>query len=205
MGPLAFPELPRPIMKAFALAAALVLSSAPAAFAQTAPAAKPAGAAAADPERLKLAREVFESTGGVETMRAQMQGMNSGMQTMMKSLSATLSPAMSKDIFDFMQKQEEQMIPEMMESAVQAYARHLTTDELKAMIAWNKSPAAQSIRSKMPAVTQEMMAAQGPEMQRMTRAMAGHMVELICQQQHCTADQKRQLDEIMAKQFGASI
>ena len=92
----------------------------------------------------------------------------------------------------------------MIDDMAGVYAEHLTAQELKDMLAYARSPTAQSIRAKMPAITEEAMMHQAPLLKRMTSGAVKTAVEKTCEEAHCTADQRQALNAVVEKIAPAS-
>ena len=173
-------------------AAALLLVAASAANAQ-APASKP------DPAKLELARQMFAENGGADAFKAQLGAMMAGMSQMMRTNvpagNEKLADALTKDIGDM----ELQMVPQMIDLSAEVYAETLSEQELRDMIAWTKSPSGQSIRQKMPAVTQQLMIRMGPMMQAMMPALMQKTIDRACEETKCSPETRKSVAEAMQK------
>ncbi len=180
-----------------AIVAAGLLAAASTALAQ------PPAAPAPDPQRLELAREVMQANGGAEALQAQLKGMFGAMSKLTRSVMPADSSPQAATITDTLMKnmQEEELkgAAAMLDDMASVYAEHLTTPELKDMLAYSRSPTAQSIRAKMPAIMEESIMHQAPLIKRMTSGAVKTAVERTCAESHCTADQRQALNAIVEK------
>ncbi|HEX2814958.1 MAG TPA: DUF2059 domain-containing protein [Phenylobacterium sp.] len=160
-------------------------------------------APAPDPERLQLARAVMQANGGAEALQNSLKGMFASMAKLTQSIMpATTSPeasAMSNALIRHMQEEELKGASAMIDDLATVYAEHLTVRELQDMLAYAKSPTAQSVRAKMPAISEEVLMRQAPMLRRMTAGAVKTAVELTCEENHCTADQRSTLMAVAAK------
>lgn len=183
------------------------LAIAAAALIAGAASAQPAGPAP-DPEKLSLARQIMAANGGVEGTQAQLKTMFENIRKLAQASMGTAPPAQAQAIADTlmknMQDEELKAVPALIDGMAEVYATQLTAQELKDMLAWSKSPSAQSIRLKMPAVTSEMMQRQAPLVRKMTSAALTTAMDKTCEQTHCTADQRQALAAIVARFAPAS-
>jgi hypothetical protein len=181
----------RRFVRASAVLAALAIATS--ATAQ-APAPK---AAPVDPARLALARQVFEASGGAEGMRKQLAAMFDSIGKMTAAAapaaSADLARAMMKDIAE----EESKLVPDLIEDSAQAYAQNLSEKELRDMLAWTTSESGQSIRAKMPVITQQLMATMQPHLAAMMPTMMHKTLDRVCEEQKCTPEVRKIMADAM--------
>jgi hypothetical protein len=184
-------------MRGFARVSAIVVASviATSAAAQ-APTPMPA---AVDPARLALARQVFEASGGAEGVRKQLAVMFDAIGKMTTAAapaaSADLARAMMKDISE----EESKVVPDLIEDSAQAYARNLSEKELRDMLAWTTSESAQSIRAKMPVITQQLLATMQPHLMAMMPTIMHKTLDRVCQEQKCTPELRKIMADAVEK------
>jgi uncharacterized protein len=181
----------RRFVRASAVLAALAIATS--ATAQ-APAPK---AAPVDPARLARARQVFEASGGAEGMRKQLAAMFDSIGKMTAAAapaaSADLARAMMKDIAE----EESKLVPDLIEDSAQAYAQNLSEKELRDMLAWTTSESGQSIRAKMPVITQQLMATMQPHLAAMMPTMMHKTLDRVCEEQKCTPEVRKIMADAM--------
>ena len=104
-----------------------------------------------DSEYAKTLKKMFEVSGSEATY----QGVISQMVQMFKNQNSALSGS----DFDAMEEEfKKTSIYDLAEMLVPVYSKHLTMDDLKAIIQFYESPAGKKLASKTPMITQESMA-----------------------------------------------
>jgi len=115
-------------------------------------------------------RELLELTGANQ-LRIQV------MRKMMTQLGQALPPFMPKDVIDEMESRLEKIDVEPM--AVQAYQRHLSTEDAAQLIAFYETPAGQHVVRILPIVTGELQDAGSKEGQRVAQEVIQQHVDEI--------------------------
>lgn len=178
------------------IAAAVTLAIAPAAAAQE------QKASSADPVRTELARKLVAASGGADNVQKMVEQMYVSMDDMFAKVvphdKMGLFRAIQKDI----QSETMKMIPDLMEQSVEIYARVLTEQELRDMVAFQTSESGQSVVRKMPVIMSEIMRAQVPYMQRMMPRLMEKAMDRTCEDAKCTPAQRREVAAIMARALG---
>lgn len=176
------------------LTMAVVLAMATAAVAQEKP--------AAEPVRLELAKQLVAASGGPEAARKMLDSMYASMdQTFAKVIPADKMPlfrAMQQDI----KAETLKMIPDLMDQSVDIYARVMTEQELRDMLAFYQSESGRSILRKTPIVMDEVMRAQVPYMQKMMPRLMRKAMDNACKEAKCTAAEQREFAKVMARAMG---
>jgi hypothetical protein len=172
--------------------AALAISTASAAWAQPVTEQIP-------PEKLALAHQLIAATGGEKQMEMMMDAMYGAM---FRSMSPSVPPsqqALFKSLQQDMQAEMVKTIPTLLDASARIYAENLTDKELQDELAWLQSDSGQSIRRKTPVMMQEMVSVTIPIVQKMIPPMMKKVLDNVCEQQHCTAEQRKQMDAVIAK------
>lgn len=152
-----------------------------------------------DPAKLELARQLYAAIGGEEAFKAQMNAMLSGMSQVMKSVMPAGNEKLTNGLMSSLQESEMEMIPQLIDISARVYAENLTEQELRDMLAWSRTPSAQSIRVKMPAVTQQLMIRMGPMMQAMMPKMAHKALDRACDEAQCTPEVRQRVAQAVDK------
>jgi ring-1,2-phenylacetyl-CoA epoxidase subunit PaaC len=108
--------------------------------------------------------------------------------------------AVGQSMMKYFQDEELKAVPSLIDDTAQIYAEHLTTRELSDMLAWSRSPSAQSIREKLPAISSEAMQRQQPLIKKLMAGAMKTAVDRACEENPCTADQ-RQTMAMMLERF----
>jgi hypothetical protein len=173
---------------------ALALAIAPAAVAQEKP--------ATDPARLELARQLVAASGGAETAQKMVQQM----YVSLDDVFAKVVPADKLPLFRTMQRDIQaetmKMIPDLMAQSVDIYARVLTEQELRDMVAFQTSETGQAVVRKMPVIMNEIMRAQVPYMQQMMPRLMRKAMDRACEEAKCSPAERKEVADIMAKALG---
>ena len=159
--------------------------------------AKPAPLA---PEKLRLAHEIMVEQGSIEVTRRQLATMFEGAARLSASVGGPQS-AIADAVNKRMQQDIVRLVPEMMIDVEASYARHLSEDELRAMLAWVKSPQAKSITAKLPVITREAMASQQPRMGMLMRGAMSAAIDAVCQERSCTNEDRKAIEAMMQRMF----
>lgn len=186
-------------MRRSLFAAALIALAAPAAIAQTGPAAV---TAAPDPARLAAARELMEAMRISDMMDAMLRPMMDNMVKQMVDAVTSASPEMaaerardphfdermrrtSRVVGTEMQAFMREYMPTMMEGYAKAYAQVFTMAELRAQIAFYRSPVGQAVARKTPELT---VRASGDVMGSMMPALMARMQGMEAKMKAALAD-----------------
>jgi hypothetical protein len=156
-------------------------------------------AEAPSPEKLVLARQLVEASGGTDQLKTLLQ-------TLFSSISANVDanlPAEQKRLGDALRdKMQSRMFaiaPQLLDATVQVYAKDLTEKELRDYVAWMQSDTGQSLKRKMPQITAESMQAMAPALVQVTQGFKQDVVDEACAQAKCTAHDKEVLIAVMNK------
>lgn len=178
-------------------AAAIWLAFAPLASAQATSAA-PSAPAATDPEKLRLAREVFEAVGGADSMRESLQA---AVGAVSKEQVPLGNPAVQKhaaEIQAYAAQQVVDAVPQIMAAAEQVYAQDFSTDQLKDILAFYQSPTGQALKAKLPDIARQMILQLRPTMMELRKRIVVHALTELCAENACTADQRSALAKLTA-------
>ena len=164
-------------------------------------------AAQPDAARLQLAREILIANGGAQAMQAQMRSLFTSMMTLTKNALPNADPKTteaSQALMKYVVDEEIKAIPQLIDQTAIVYADNLSETELRDMLAWAASPSAQSIRAKMPVITQQLMAQQGPLLKTMIAGVMKTAVERACAEAKCTDDERKTITAIAEKSLPPS-
>lgn len=160
-----------------------------------------------DAARLALARQIMNANGGAQAMQTRMRALFGSVMTLTQNATPNADPkvaAASQAMMKYVVDEEIKAIPQLIDQTAVIYANNLTEAELRDLLAWSVSPSAQAIRDKMPVITQQLMAEQGPLMKRMIAGVMSKAVERACADAGCTDDERRTITAIAQKSLPAS-
>lgn len=151
------------------------------------------------PEKLALAKQLVEASGGTDQLKTLLQ-------TLFRSVSANIDanlPAEQKRLrdalLDRMQARILAVAPQLMDATAQVYAADLTEKELRDYVAWLQSDTGQSLKRKLPQITGESMQAMAPTLVQVTQGFRQDVVDEACAQAKCSAHDKEVLIALMNK------
>lgn len=149
--------------------------------------------------RLRLARQVVLADGGVDGVKTRLHQMIGAMQgPMVEGLPEESRPLM-KVVIGKMDLALQNNAGQMLDVTARIYAEKLSTGELQAMAAWMETPAARSIRAKMPDIQRELILRQGPMMKSLMREMVAVSVEEACKEKACTPQDRAAAQAAVSK------
>jgi len=166
------------------------------------PAAAQPASPAPDGVRLRLAHEVIEASGGVESMRTRMTAIFDSIHKLTAGVVSPDVASLSDGMFKYVADEELKAIPQLLDQTAEVYAESLTEDELRALLAWTSSPTGQSIQKKMPAISQDILLRQQPLMKSMMSGIFQRAADQACADTHCTPEQQKQLVAMMSQIAG---
>ncbi len=155
-------------------------------------------AAAPDPVRIGLARQLVEASGGRQQAEATLKVLYGGMG---KALSQGLPADQSQLATVLMQDMQDEMIklvPQILEASIQIYAATLTETELRDDLAWMQSASGRSTSAKMPALRQQLLLAEMPMVMTLMPKLVQKSVDHACDQSQCTPEQRRAVADVVA-------
>ena len=146
-----------------------------------------AAASPASAERLRLARAVFEAQGGIENITAAMDRAMGALQRGEPSTGEAADAArrIGADVV-------KQALPQIMDIEAHAYAETFDEQQLRYILAFYQSPTGQVMRAKLPELSEKT----GQGMARLMPAITLKILEQVCAQTTCTAQQLKALQAL---------
>lgn len=162
----------------FKLAASILALSlaASAAQAQTA-------APTIDPQRLALAKQIFESQGGAQNAANIMKSMETTM------LAAAKTPEAKQAMAAVMDKMATTFMPRLFDQMAGYYAQDFTEGQLKDILVFYQSPTGQALKAQAPVLAQQMAGS----MIKLMPTLQLSVLDKVCSQVTCTPEQQQQL------------
>jgi hypothetical protein len=146
---------------------------------------------APDPARLALAEQIVTASGGGAQTTALLRSMFGAMQ---KSMAASASPETRDFIGPMFEDVTQEMVvltPQLLELSARAYAQAFT-EKGRAMVA------------KLPAVQAQVISQTLPLVMSVMPVILRKSVDRMCQQKHCTSEQRAAIEKVMSKAMGIS-
>ena len=171
-----------------AAASAVILAGASLAGAQPAP---PATAEAPiDAGQLALARRLMSLLTGQMNFGALVKSMNTSIMQAARNQNSKVDPAVFDRVAAATDKAEAEIMPELMDDIAKSYARHLTRKEMEDTIAFYESESGKSVMHKLPEIAGDL----GPLIAKYIPRLQRSVIESLCAQNACTAEQRKALD-----------
>jgi hypothetical protein len=147
--------------------------------------------AAPDPQRLLLARQIFEAQGGVSNMTAAVRGAMAGAAPNLPQQPGT-DPEMQKKILAATNETMIKLLPRVIDEMAKVYANNFDEAELKSILAFYQSPAGRVLVAKMPEIGAQSGAAMGKLMPQVQLSV----LEGVCASTTCTAPVQARLTQL---------
>jgi len=143
------------------------------------------GSARADdtnsPERMVLAKQILELSGALKIYDNYEKNLD-GMMAQMRQSVPALDDATADELKKIAVEEYNASKPELIEGAARIYARHFTVDDLRALVAFYKTPAGQHFATEIPAVSMESVQLTAPFTKRVVARFQQYMVAKITAQ-----------------------
>ncbi len=150
-------------------------------------------------EKTKLAGELVAASGGADQLNRTMGVIYTQMRSLFDQTADPKARRIGALVIDRMQAEMTAMAPKMVDVTASIYASDLTEDELRSLLAWQESAVGQSIAKKMPQIARESIMQMMPMIQQAIQNMRADVLDEVCKEQQCTADQREQIARIMDK------
>jgi hypothetical protein len=161
----------------------LKYASAFAAFALLATGAQAQTAAPVDPQRLAVAKQIFEAQGGAQNAATAMRAIEKSM------IDSSPSPEVRERMAQVMETMTKTFLPRMFDEMATIYATDFTDAQLKDILAFYASPTGQALKEKGPLVAQQL----GGVMVKLMPQLQLSVLDKVCAQTTCTPQQQQQL------------
>lgn len=158
-------------------------ASAFAALALLATSAQAQTAATVDPQRLALAKQIFEAQGGAQNAATAMRAIEKSM------IDSSPSPEVRQRMTQVMETMTKTFLPKMFDEMATIYAADFTDGQLKDILAFYQSPTGQALKEKSPLVAQQL----GGVMVKLMPQLQLSVLDKVCAETTCTAQQQQQL------------
>jgi len=154
---------------------------------------------APSPEKMALARQLVEATGGAKQVDAVLRSL---FQSMGSTLGANLPPEQRRlqtVIFQKLQARMSAIVPKMLDATVEVYADNLSDKELHDYVAWMQSDSGRSVIAKMPQIMSASFKTMMPMITEMTEGIKKDVIDEACAEAKCTPHDREVLIEAMNK------
>lgn len=155
--------------------------------------------AAPSAEKIALAKQLVEASGGGDQMKTVLQVM---FRTMSTAFNTNMPPEQKRLTEIILQKMQDRFIaatPQLIDGSVQVYADNLTDKELRDYLAWIQSDTGQSLKRKQPMLAAESLKAIAPLITQITQGLKQDVLDETCKQANCSAHDREVLAAAMDK------
>jgi hypothetical protein len=182
-------------MKFAAAVAGLALLFTVPALAQSATA--PVAVEAATPAKLELARQMIDASGGRKQMENVIDSMYGAMFPKVAESLPKEAQGSMRAMQSSMKTQMHALMPSILEVTERVYAETFTEQEMRDMLAFQLSPSGQAVVRKTPLMMQRTMTEMVPVMMAAMPKVMHSVTGAVCEEQHCTADQRKTIEAAM--------
>ena len=175
-----------------ASAMAVALGPSPPARAQT------DAAAELDSVKVDLARQLVEATGGEQQAEQQMELIFNIIGKNVDQAAAGMDGRLASAFLEGLKEETVKLTPQLMALSERLYAQNCSEQELRDMLAFEKSETGQSMLKKTPAI-------QAQALQQTLPLVMGAMPEIVrraadraCEQAACTAEDRQRLTGVLS-------
>lgn len=179
---------------ALIVASATIVALGPAlpACAQTDAAAEP------DPVKTDLARQLVEATGGEQQAEQQMELIFNIIGKNVDQAAAGLDSRLAGAFLDGLKQETVKLTPQLMALSERLYAQNCTEQELRDMLAFEKSQTGQSMLKKTPAIQAQALQQTLPLVMDAMPEIVRRAADRACEQVDCTAQDRERLTGILS-------
>jgi hypothetical protein len=136
-----------------------------------------------DPQRLALARQIFEVQGGAQNATTLLRTMENSMMDSVKD------PEAKKRMAEVMDKMVTTFMPRLFDQMAGYYAQDFTEGQLKDILVFYQSPTGQALKTQAPVLAQQMTGS----MIKLMPTLQLSVLDKVCSQVECSPEQQQQL------------
>jgi hypothetical protein len=153
------------------------------------------------PLRLQLAHQLYDLSGGTASAEQHVRQL---FEATSKLVAANTPPEEGRLVTAIQHDMQEELIamaPQLVDVGVHAYADQLSAQELRDYIAWLSSDSGRAITRKGPAVRAEIFQLETPLMTALIPDLKQKVSTRVCEELHCTPQQRQIVAQAMAHAF----
>jgi len=151
------------------------------------------------PEKMALARQLIDATGGPKQADAIVKTM---FQSIASTVEANLPPEQKRlraVIFHKIQDRISLMMPKLLDATVEIYADNLSDKELRDYVAFLESESGRSVNAKMPQIVAASITTMMPMIAEATKGLKHDVIDEACAEAKCSAHDREVLVAAMDK------
>jgi len=154
-----------------------------------------------DPVKLALARQIFELSGGEQTVKAQVHRIFEMLKPDAEKPDPGSDEAITNEIFDELEKDMDGIAPRPIEVNVKIYAEDFTEKELRDLLAFFQTESGQAFIKKSPAVRAQASNESMPLILNLLPQVAQKTVDRLCEAKHCDAKERALVNNALAREL----
>ncbi len=148
---------------------------------------------APDPVKVDLARQLVEATGGEKHADDQMALIFNIIERNADQAASGLDSRLAAAFMDGLKQETVKLTPQLMALSERLYAQNCTEQELRDMLAFEKSETGQSMLRKTPAIQARALAQTLPLVMQAMPDIVRRAADHACAQAQCTAQDRQRL------------
>jgi len=146
-----------------------------------------------DPAKMELARQLLEVSGGEKRADDQVELVFNIMVKTVDDAANGLDPGLSAAFLDGLKQETVKLTPQLLELTTRLYAETCTEQELRDMLAFEKSETGQSMLRKTPIIQSQALSQTVPLMMDAMPQILQRAVDDACAKATCTSQDRRHL------------
>jgi hypothetical protein len=154
--------------------------------------------AAPDPVKVDLARQLVEATGGEKQADDQMELIFNIIERNVDQAANGLDSRLSAAFLEGLKQETVKLTPQLMALSERLYAQNCTEQELRDMLAFEKSATGQSMLRKTPAIQAQALAQTLPLVMDAMPDIVRRAADHACAQAQCTPQDRQRLTGVLS-------
>jgi hypothetical protein len=143
-----------------------------------------------DPVKADLARQLVEATGGEQQAEQQMGLIFNIIENNVDQAASGLDSRLAAAFLDGLKQETVKLTPQLMALSERLYAQNCTEQELRDMLAFERSETGQSMLRKTPAIQAQAL--------QQTLPLVMGAADRACEQAACTAEDRQKLTGVLS-------
>lgn len=156
-------------------------------------------ASEADPVKVDLARQLVEATGGEAQAEQQMGLVFNVIERNVDQAASGVDSRLAAAFLDGLKEETVKLTPQLVSLNERLYAQICTEQELRDMLAFEKSQTGQSMLKKTPAIQAQALQQTLPLVMAAMPGIVGRAADHACEQAGCTAQERERLTGVLSQ------
>jgi len=164
----------------------------------TAPALAQTDGSEPDPVKIDLARQLVEATGGEQQAEQQMALIFTIIEKNVDQAASGLDSRLAGAFLEGLKQETVKLTPQLMALSERLYAQNCTEQELRDMLAFEKSDTGRSMLRKTPAIQAQALQQTLPLVMGAMPQIVRRAADRACEQTACTAEDRQRLTGVLS-------